>query len=204
MLLSLCLSVLKYYLTQSINTDVGAVLRAQRPILNFAGQGKEEIITFSKAVQFAYILIWKKRKEPQEPEAPRKCFSTMACSVTLLFFHICVSKMVAKRIRRLSHHPLLYMVSRCRTILWTVCCCVRHTAVLCSRWCWGGSLQCYRACTTWRSPHRTSLHMQACEEEHVSWKPSFSFVLVDFNRKCQIPVFAILWFPMWCTEWAVW
>lgn len=52
----------KYYLTQSVNTDVGAVLWAQCPILNFTCQGKEEIIAFSKAVQLTYILFWKQRK----------------------------------------------------------------------------------------------------------------------------------------------
>lgn len=55
------LSYTKHYLTQPVNTDIGAVLRAKCPILNFAGQGKEEIVAFSKAVQLAYILIWEKK-----------------------------------------------------------------------------------------------------------------------------------------------
>lgn len=58
------LDVQKVYLTQSVDTDIRTVLRAERPILNFAGQGEEEIIAFSKAVQLAHILIWKERKQP--------------------------------------------------------------------------------------------------------------------------------------------
>lgn len=54
------------YLTQPINTDVGTVLRAQRPILHFAGQGEEEVVAFSKAVQLAHILILKEIKQTQE------------------------------------------------------------------------------------------------------------------------------------------
>lgn len=46
------------YLTQAIDADVRAVLWAKCAIFDFAGQGKEEVITFSKAVKLAYILIW--------------------------------------------------------------------------------------------------------------------------------------------------
>lgn len=48
----------KHYLTQSINTDIRAVLVAQGPIVNFTGQSEEEVIAFSKAVELAYVLIW--------------------------------------------------------------------------------------------------------------------------------------------------
>lgn len=61
------LDVQKVYLTQSVDTDIRTVLRAERPILNFAGQGEEEIIAFGKAVQLAHILIWKERKQPPGP-----------------------------------------------------------------------------------------------------------------------------------------
>lgn len=51
------LHVLWYYLTQSIYTDIRAVLWAECPIFNFAGQGEEEVVALSEAVQLAHILI---------------------------------------------------------------------------------------------------------------------------------------------------
>lgn len=49
--------IIGYYLTQPVNTDIGAVLRAQSPVFDFAGQRKEEIIAFGEAVELANILI---------------------------------------------------------------------------------------------------------------------------------------------------
>lgn len=62
------------------------------------------------------------------------------------------------------YHPLLCTASKCSTILWIVCCWTLHTAVLCNLWCLGDSPQCYRVCTTWRSPHRTFPQRQVCRE----------------------------------------
>lgn len=60
----------KNYLTQSINTNIRAVLVAQGPIFNFTGQSKEEVIALSKAVELAYILIWMERTQDrwQQPQ----------------------------------------------------------------------------------------------------------------------------------------
>lgn len=57
-------NVPKNYLAQSIYTDVRAVLGTQGPVLNLAGQSEEEVIAFSEAVQFAYVLIWKATTQP--------------------------------------------------------------------------------------------------------------------------------------------
>lgn len=60
------LNVSTDYLTQAVDTDVGTVLRAQSSILDFAGQGEEEVVAFSEAVQLAHILIWKEAKQTQK------------------------------------------------------------------------------------------------------------------------------------------
>lgn len=55
----------KHYLTQSINTDIRAVLVARGPIVNFTGQSEEEVIAFGKAVELAYVLIWVGTTQPR-------------------------------------------------------------------------------------------------------------------------------------------
>lgn len=54
------------YLTQPVDADVGTVLRAQSAVLHLAGQGEEEVVAFSEAVQLAHILIWKEIKQTQK------------------------------------------------------------------------------------------------------------------------------------------
>lgn len=55
-----------HYLTQPVDADVGTVLRAQSAVFHLAGQGEEEVIAFSEAVQLAHILIWKEVKANTE------------------------------------------------------------------------------------------------------------------------------------------
>lgn len=47
-----------HYLTNAINADISAVLCTERPIPDFTGEGEEEVVTFSEAVQLTHVLIW--------------------------------------------------------------------------------------------------------------------------------------------------
>lgn len=132
------------YLTQAVDADIRTVLRAKRPILDFAGQSEEEIIAFGKAVQLTHVLILGGTKTTRIGKTLPPWTPTLP------------------PVEHFSYHPLWCMASRCSTSLWTVCCWTLHTAGLCSRWCLGDNPRCYKVCTTWWSRRRTCLRMQVC------------------------------------------
>lgn len=104
------------YLTQPVDADVGAVLRAQSAVLHLAGQGKEEVVAFSEAVQLAHILIWKEVKQTQK----QSVYAHLGMASFLLRDSSKQTGLIESN--NLSYRPLLCMAPRCSAILGTVCC----------------------------------------------------------------------------------
>lgn len=104
------------YLTQPVDTDVGTVLRAQSAVLHLAGQGEEEVVAFSEAVQLAHILIWKEVKQTQK----QSVYAHLGMASFLLRDSAMQTGLIESK--NLSYRPLLCMAPRCSATLGTVCC----------------------------------------------------------------------------------
>lgn len=111
-----CFNVSIDYLTQPVDTDVGTVLRAQSAVLHLAGQGEEEVVALSEAVQLAHILIWKEIKQRQ-----KQSVYTHPGMVSSLRGDCAVQTGLIGS-NNLSYRPLLCTGPKCSAILGTVCC----------------------------------------------------------------------------------